>query len=70
MLLSLFCDVALGVFSSLEIILLMKRELVVLLKMCCGYLCSVSFPHGALGWSVIVSFLGLTRLFFSQIWTQ
>ena len=34
-------------FSSLAIILLRKREMVALIKLCCGLLCSVSLPHGA-----------------------
>ena len=50
---SLFCGVVLGALSSLAIILLRKRELVVLLKLCCDCLCSVSLPHDAV--AVIVA---------------
>ena len=45
----IFC-VVLGVISSLASILVRKRELVVLLLLCCGYLCSVSLLHGVVGW--------------------
>ena len=37
-----------GAFSSLAIILLRKREQVALIQLCCGWLCSVSLPHGAM----------------------
>ena len=45
---SLFYGEVLGVLSSLEIILLRKREFAA-----CGHLSSVSLPHGALGWSEV-----------------
>ena len=45
--------VVLDVHSGLAIILLRKRMLVALLQLCCGCLCFVPFPHGALGWSVV-----------------
>ena len=50
-----FCLVpVLGVLSSLVNILQRKRELVALLLLCCGsFLCSASFPHGAVGWSAV-----------------
>ena len=40
---SLFCGLFLCVLSSFVIILLRKRELVALLKLCCGYLCFCLF---------------------------
>ena len=45
---------------SLAIILLRKRELVALLLLCCGCLCSVSLPRQA----VIAVFPGHTHLLF------
>ena len=33
----------------------------------CGLQCSVSLPHGALGWSVTVGFPGHIHLFFNCI---
>ena len=48
-----FCGVAIGALSSLPIILLRKRELVALLYLRCGYLCSVSHPHSTLGRSEV-----------------
>ena len=56
----LFCGVVLGALSSLAIILLRKRELVVLLKLCCDCLCSVSLPHDAV--AVIVAVPGHTNV--------
>ena len=49
---SLFSGVVLDVLSSLTIFLLAKRELIALLKLCCGFLCSVSLPHGTMDWPV------------------
>ena len=66
---SLLCCVNLGVISSLAIILLMKRELVALIKLWHCYICPVSLPHGAADWSVdcgIVSFLGQNHLLFDR----
>ena len=52
---SLFCGVVLRVLSSLAILLLRKRELLTLfsftVRCCCP--CSVSRPHGIMGWSAI-----------------
>ena len=46
-----------GVFLSVPfssgIILLRKREMVALLLLLCGRLCSVSLPSGAMGWSAV-----------------
>ena len=50
-------------------IFLRKTELVVLLKLCCGCLCSVSLPHNVVGCSAvcdIVAFPGHPN-FFIQI---
>ena len=46
----LFCGKVLDFFSSLAIILLRKRELVALL--CVVAVCSLSLPHGAMGWAI------------------
>ena len=43
----------LGGLSSLAIILLGKRQLVALLWICCGCLCSVSLPCIAMAWFAI-----------------
>ena len=45
----LFSSVVLGDLSSLAIILPRKREVLALLKMCCGCLHSVSLPCCAMG---------------------
>ena len=51
---SLFCDMSIGVLSSLAITLLRKKEIESALHLlCCGCLCSVSLPHGAVGWSAV-----------------
>ena len=50
---SLFCGAVLGVLSSLEIILLRKRELVPLLYFCCGCLYSVTHPRNDVDWSSV-----------------
>ena len=66
---SLLWCVILGVLSSLAIILLMKRELVALIKLWHCYLCPVSLPHSAADWSVecvIVSILGKNQLLFDR----
>ena len=57
--LSLFCYALLCVHSSFAIILKKKRNLVALL-MYCYYKCSVAFPHGAVGWSVVCD-CGISR---------
>ena len=49
----MFCGVVPGIFSSLAIILLRKRELVAILKLCCWCLFSVPRSHGAVGWSAV-----------------
>ena len=58
------CNVVFRVLSSFAIISLRKRELVALLKLCtCCHLAvygSVSLLHGAIGWSVIMTFPGHT----------
>ena len=61
---SLFYYVVLGVLSSLAIILLRKREVDVILQLCCGCLCSMSLPHCTIGWSAIyfVVYPGQTHL--------
>ena len=51
----LICASCLGVLSSLAIVLLRKRNLVVLLHLCCGCLCFMFIPHGAMGWTAVVS---------------
>ena len=65
----LFCDVALKLLSSFAIILLSEEERggcftlhVIEFLLPCGHLCSVSLPHRAMGWSVIVAFPGCTQL--------
>ena len=47
---SLLCGKLLGVLSSLETILLRKRELIAFIYFSCV---AVSLPHGALGWPVV-----------------
>ena len=47
----LFCGVDLGVLSSLAIIYLRKGYLVIFLYLCCGCLCSLSLPYGAMDWT-------------------
>ena len=49
---SLFCFGVLCVLSSFAIISLGKRELVALLLLC-SECRSLTFPHGAKGWSVV-----------------
>ena len=44
----LVCGVILGI-PSLASTMLLKGELVTLLLLCCGCLCSVTLPHGAVG---------------------
>ena len=51
----LFCSVTFSVLSSLVMLLFRKKELVASLLLCCGYLCSVSLPHGAVSWSAVCS---------------
>ena len=52
---SSFFGVVLGVLSSLAILLLRTREMLALfsftVRCCCP--CSVSLPHGIIGWSTI-----------------
>ena len=51
-------------FSSLATILLRKRKLVALPKLCCG-ICSVSLPRGAMDWSVVCDYgISWSYLFF------
>ena len=52
----------LGALSSFSKSLLRKGELVALLLLCCGCLCYVSLPHGAVGWSIFFVFLLLVTL--------
>ena len=55
--LSLFCYALLCFLSSFAIILKRKREVVALLLLSYGCLvyckCSVTLPHGAMGWSAV-----------------
>ena len=48
----LVCAV-LGINSSFAIIPLGKRELVAVYLQSCDCKCSVSFPHGVVGWSAV-----------------
>ena len=63
---SFFCEVVLGVLSSLAIILLRKRELVALLCVVTVFLVSSSRCHGLVQ-SVIVTFPGHTHFFSFQV---
>ena len=49
----LFSAVVLNVLSGLATILLRKRGLLALLQLCCGCMCYVSLPRGAVGWSAV-----------------
>ena len=60
-LIPLFCNAVLSVHSSFAIILLRKRELAAYFN-CAAVSVLKPFPHGVIGWSVIVSFLVLPRL--------
>ena len=51
---SLFNSGILGILSKLSIILLMKREMVALLSLCCGCLCFVLLFSSAVDLSAIV----------------
>ena len=59
---SLFRGVFLGSLSCLATILLRESELVALLKLCCGCLCSLCLPHEANGW--LLHFLDILIYFF------
>ena len=51
----MFCRSIPSVFSSFAIILKGKRELGFFLVYCDCY-CSVAFPYGAVGWSVVCDY--------------
>ena len=59
---SLFRGVFLGSLSCLATILLRESDLVALLKLCCGCLCSLCLPHEANGW--LLHFLDILIFFF------